>query len=287
MYPENNPYYKYLHEQIDHYKRESLRLGSKEPMQDFLALWQSLQVVQSKLGGLEHDVALAELQKGFSEVRKDILRATRRSWRNFWCLRKRAEGYEAQARTAQVEYVERQKNILKLIAELRAEEDYTFVKDMIATLEELAQLDKVGPDLSEPWRDLAWAGLWVDSKLLVLYLRYVWARARVFLQFHTFVFVLPILVLGIGYSLVSNELVIGIASLAPDWIWLGPSLLVTSYAIKKYIIDKKLKRIQKTIESSLYEPLAWWLFISRNTALARSTFRMGRRGASLSDRGDR
>lgn len=278
---ENNPYYKYLHKQIEHYKRESLRLGSKEPMQDFQALWQSLQVVHSKLGGLEHEVALAELQKGFSGVRTEILRATRQSWRNFWRLRKLAEGNAVRARTVQAEYAEHQKGVHKLIAELKAEEDDPLVKDMIETLEELVQPDALDLDFSEPWRDLSWTGLWVDSKQFALYLRYVWARARVFMQFHAFVFALPILVLGIGYSLVSKEFVLGVASVAPDWVWLGPSLLILSYAIKKYIIDKKLKKLQKTVETRLYKPLAWWLFIARNTVLSTKTLRMGRREARI------
>lgn len=45
----------------------------------------------------------------------------------------------------------------------------------------------------------------------------------------------------------------------------------------RYLIDKKLKKIQKKVETRLYKPLAPRLFLARKTALATKTLRMGRR----------
>lgn len=272
-----NPFEQYVFKQIEHYKSESLRLRSKEPLGSFQQLLQSLQVVEGKLGGLEHEVALDALQNGFSSVRREMLVAAKQSWRNFWRYRQLANAHAKRERVAREESVRQQQEIRQTIAELKRDGDDPLIQEMTETLEQIAQLDPIDLEFSEPWRAMSWTGLWVDSKLFALYLQYIWARLRVFIQFHAFIFLLPILVVGIGYSIASKQVVSSIASLSPDWLWLGPATLIAAYAVKKYLIDKKLKKIQKKVETRLYKPLAPRLFLARNTALATKTLRMGRR----------
>jgi len=274
------PFDQYILEQFELYKKESFRLKSKVPLLNFQDLLQSLQIVEGKLGSLEHEVALDALQKGFKGFFSEVQSAIGQSWRNFWRYRQQAAALAKQEEVARVEAASQQQQIRKTISELEKEGDDPLIHDMRKSFEELAQLESINIEFSGAWHSMSWTGLWVDSKIFALYIQYIRARFRVFLQFHAFIFLLPILVFGIGYSLASKALISSIATISPGWFWVGPVALIASYAAKKYLIDKKIKNLQKRVETRLYKPLAKRLFLARNTALAIKTLRTGRRELS-------
>jgi hypothetical protein len=265
---------KYIQEQFEHYKKEAHRLKSKEPLQNFFGLLQSFKIVNEKLGGLEHDVALNELQKSFDSLFREVLTAIKQFWRNFWSYRELAAIHAKQEQDAREDAIREQENLRRIIAELEKEDNGILNTEMRSTLEELLKIESINLEFSQAWRTMSWTGLWIDAKILALYFQYFRARSRVFFQFHAFIFLIPILILGIGYSFASKRLVSWVASLSPSDFWVAPATIVALYAIKKYFIDKKLKKLQKAVETRLYKPLAPRLLLARNTALATKTLRM-------------
>ncbi|MDG5974263.1 hypothetical protein H010_03312 [Hydrogenophaga taeniospiralis CCUG 15921] len=271
-----NPLERYIHEQIEHFGQESKRLGSSEPLKKFKSITDAFLKVQQCLGTLQHEVALDVLKKEFALVRRDIVLSVKWSWKDFWRYRTLAtQSAKWERDRRQVDEIH-QRELAASIARLRVDKSPLAVaaEDIYG---ELLDLEAISLDMSPVWRGMSWAGLWVDSKIFAIYAQYLRARVRVFLQFHSFIFLVPILVLGIGYSAISKGAIEGLTATYSSLPWLGSVVLVGIYALKKYVIDKKLKAVQKKVEESLFRPLCARLMIVRTVVLQTQTWRGGRK----------
>jgi hypothetical protein len=277
----SNPLEAYIHEQIRHFGDESKRLGTTESLVKFKSIIDAFLQIQRTIGTLQHDVALDLLKKEFAFVRQDILLSVKRFWTDFWWYRRLATQSARSERDRKKAEVAQMQAWATSIERLRADGS-----PLAGAAEEAyraaLELDDISLDMSEGWRGMSWTGLWVDSKLLAIYTRYIRNRIRVFMQFHSFIFFVPILVLGIGYSFASKGAIEQLTSTFSSLPWLGPVALVALYALKKYVIDKKLKTVQKRVEERLFRPLSAQLMIARTVVLQTETLRKGRKQRAAS-----
>ena len=123
------------------------------------------------------------------------------------------------------------------------------------------------PEVSTAWKKMSWVQLWVDIKLLAIFVQYFIQRLVVFLLFHAFILLIPILVLGIGYS-VASKLFIEYLVITSSGLPL-PAFVLTllAYILKRYYFDKKLKRLQVNFETKIYRPLSNRLLVTRTVSL--------------------
>ena len=134
------------------------------------------------------------------------------------------------------------------------------------------------PILSSVWRKVSWVQLRVNGELLKVYLLYMIHRLRVFLTHQGFIFVVYILVLGIGYSAAFKLL----GGYVTNRQW-GPPLLtgivvtLLPVVLKKYYLDKKVKRRQSKLETKLFLPLSARILVARTLSLVVRTIWQGRR----------
>jgi hypothetical protein len=267
-----SPFEQYLHDQIKPFKTESARLGREEPLRRYKAIFDAFALVQKDLGTLRHDVALDALKGQFKSVRHDIAAAVRHAWMEFWQFRSRASEDAKREREQRVAGEAHLRELAARLERLRAEDSP--LAEIAADVHETSvRLQEIKLDMPRVWRAMSWTHLWVEWELCKSYASYVVARFRVFLQFHLFIFLLPILVLGIGYSIVSKGMVEALASAAALSPGYGLIIVLAAYVFKKYVIDKHLKSLQKRVEDRLYRPLSFNLLVARTLALQLHTMR--------------
>ena len=135
------------------------------------------------------------------------------------------------------------------------DDDRALNESLERALQSFRELARVKVSMSDSYYKLSWFTLLINLRLLRVYAHYLLNRTSVFLAFHAFVFLVPIAILGVGYSALSKYLIDYIALLGSQTPWIVAALTVGAYAIKKYILDKKLKRLQVSFETSLYKRL--------------------------------
>jgi hypothetical protein len=268
-----HPLEAYCVQQLEHFSNESKRLGTTAPMTDWKTLFDAFTEVNQSLGTLRHEVALDTLKKQFAKARQETASSFGRAWSDFTETRKRAAEMRKKERDSKAEA----RSLLKdLESKVRNSPvgDQAYDEAMQSTLDMIRKASKTDFSVSPLYKKWSWIGLWMDAKILAIYLLYLFHRGRVLFLFHCFILLVPILVFGIIYSLVSKSLVDLLAQLGTSAGWLfGATFL--SYIFKKYYMDKKLKALQKKVETKLLKPLNVRLFIVRTLALQLDISRRG------------
>jgi hypothetical protein len=90
MHESTNPLEAYILEQIDHFAEESKRLHDVTPLQEYKAITDAFETIQTTLGTLEHEVALDAAKRQFRIARSDSIDALKEAWTDFWRLRRLA-----------------------------------------------------------------------------------------------------------------------------------------------------------------------------------------------------
>ncbi|MDY0748748.1 hypothetical protein SNE35_29890 [Paucibacter sp. R3-3] len=273
-----NPFLEFTAGRTAHFLEESKRLRSKAPLQEYKVLLDVFDLIFTKLGTVEHEVALAQVSKEFQAVSKEASEVRRSAWRNFQ-INRREEKVWAAERTAEA------KESAELLAEIEraAKEamDGEISPDMRAALDETVAAARQAHTATLPYGEemggTAWLLLRINLQSYGLYMRYHWARTQFFLVRHGFIFLTSILVFGIAYSQLAKEVISRLVALAPAWPWAVAVLTVLAAMAKKYLIDPRLKKLQVKLETRRLRPLAFQMHIARSLALA---MRIARRGAA-------
>ena len=94
----DNPFQRYILEQIEHFGAEGRRLHDTQPLAEYKALLNTFYFIGRKLGTIEHEVALHKLDNEFSLC----LARTRAAWRKIWhdFVTNRSEAIETERRLA-------------------------------------------------------------------------------------------------------------------------------------------------------------------------------------------
>ena len=267
-----HPLHTYIMSSLQYFSEESKRLKSKEPVEKFKLIVDAYIRIEEKLGQLDHDVALHTIKIEFKNVRRDIAERAKGALTQFLRYRSLAS---QQARDEQQRKVDSESYLREFrehIEQLKAI-DTALAGDTKDIYDSVVKLEALHFSFSSTWRALSWTGLWIDFQQFGIYVWYLVARTRVFIQFHAFIFLVPILIMGIGYSMFSEFAIRALLSARPPSLWLGPALVVGVYFVKKYFFDKKLKALQKTVEARLLLPLSQRLLLARTLALQVKTHR--------------
>lgn len=267
---QEEPIQKYILERFADFSDECKRLRDKGPIIEYKALVDSFQLIVTKLGDLEHEVALATLNKEFRAASREAREAWSGIWRKFHEHRQRAKILD-------VEHKARQKEEAQLIAEL--EKSYSEFDDdfpeMKASLRSCLDAMKVAADVDlnpgTMWRSGSWHFLLVDLYGLSVYVRYYFAKGAFFVFRHSFIVITSIILLGLAMSRVSGEISKILTQLNPQWPWVGAAVAIFWSWMKKYYVDPKMKRLQTKLETRRLRPLAFHVHLARTMALYSRT----------------
>jgi len=255
----------YVHESLQYFAQESKKRGDKKSLDEFKKITDAYLIIQENLGQLGHEIALNELKNEFKNVIKDICEGMRHAWKRFFHFRQLGRQEAAKVRQRKKDDELFLDDIEKQISELP--HNALGVPNLKSLNESHRQLMEIDISVTEGYRLVSWSGAWVDAQLFGVYLWYIGARLAAFLQFHFFVFVVLILMAGITYSKASTAAISFVSAMSPSTLWLGSTLLLCFYTFKKYFLDKKLKKLQKIVETKLYRPLSVRILITRTLAL--------------------
>lgn len=259
-------------DQIDYFGDVAIQRGHKGPISAFKEITDAFQVIDRCLGTLEHEVALDELKRGLRSLRGQAASGIKRTWLGFWRVRRRAEEIRLQESVRSATISAELEKLERSVAAAK-DDDRVLNESMERALQSFRELAPVRVSMSNSYYKLSWFTLLVNLRLLRIYAKYLINRTSVFLAFHAFVFLVPIAILGIGYSALSKYFIDYIALLSSQTPWIVVAFTVGAYAIKKYLLDKKLKKIQISFETSLYRKLNVSLLVARTLALRESVAR--------------
>jgi hypothetical protein len=265
---QNNPIEKYMLDQIAHFSKECKRLGDKGPLVEYKALIDSFRQIVTKLGGLEHEVALDALKQEFRAASRESRDAWNGIWKTFRDHRQKAKRYDAE-----------HKALKKAVVIADLEKSYanlgTGFPEMKAAIDscrnamELSTNTDLNPGAM--WRFGSWHFLLADLYRFTIYVRYYIAKGRFFLFRHSFTIVTSIIVLGVVMSVVLGELKVILSEIYPQLTWTGIAVVFIWGWVKKYYVDPKIKRLEKKLETRRLLPLAFHLHIVRTMALYSKT----------------
>lgn len=268
----HDPVTQLILDQIDYFGDLAVQRGDEGPLSAFKEITDAFQEIDRCLGTLEHEVALDQLKRGLRSLRGQSASGIKRTWLGFWRVRQRAKEIRVQESVRSARMSAQLENLERSVAAAK-DDDRALNESMERALHSFRELARVKVSMSDSYYKLSWFTLLVNLRLLRVYAQYLLNRTSVFLAFHAFVFLVPIAILGIGYSALSKYLIDYIALLASQTTWIVAALTVGAYAIKKYILDKKLKRLQVSFETSLYRRLNVSLLVARTLALRESMVR--------------
>lgn len=97
----DNPIVTYMLERIEDFTEECKRLRDEGPLIEYVALTDTFRLIVVKLGGLEHEVALAALNDEFRAASHESRDAWRAIWRRFRELHERARSHDAEHKARQ------------------------------------------------------------------------------------------------------------------------------------------------------------------------------------------
>ena len=269
------PVAKYMADRMQDFLKECKRLRDKQPLIDYKSLTDTYFFVVTRLGTLEHEVALGRLDLEFRAATRETLDAWRQMWRDFREHRERASEadrifgqHSAEEKRLLADLEDSAKNMPEGPQELQDafREAVDAAKDAMS----------VDVDAGSAWRRSSWLFLRVNLQAFLIYMRYYTAKASFFIFRHSFIFVTSILALGLGYSETSRAAIGRLAALHPQWPWLSVVLAIAGYLLKKYIVDPQLKKLQVRLETKRLKRLALKLHLLRTMALYSRTLRRER-----------
>lgn len=224
------------------------------------------------MGTLQHEVALDTFNRQFKLAMRETRASFIETWCDFWRHRYRASEWQKKEKCNKQELQEHINLNEEWLAQCRLENDQ-FLKvneSYLAAVKKYAEIDF---DVSPLFRQASWTQLWVDSKAHSLYFRYMFHRLRMFLTFHAFIFIGPILLMGVGYSIVSKSIINLLATYLEAMPWVA-LIFILPYILKRYFFDKKLKKMQMRLEVRLIRPLNLRIFFARILSLQIRTNRL-------------
>ena len=264
--PQHDPITQFILVQIDFFGDESAKRGTEEPLKNFKETTDAFYEVAQCLGTLKHEVALDLLKRGFSALKGEGARGLRDAWNDFWSMRKRAHQLRHDEEARALRLSAKLQTLEAAVANAKTKES-PVAESMERALEAARNLARVNLTMSESYSKTSWFTLIANGRLLSLYFRYVLHRIRVFLIFHSFVFLVPIAIFGIGYSFASKFFIEHLSLLVTQAPWVVVALTLAAYALKKYVLDKKLKKLQIKLEASLYAKLNMSLLMAQTLTL--------------------
>jgi hypothetical protein len=266
-----NPLADYIVQQIDRFAEEAERLGDSRPLVDYKALVDTLFLIQTKLGTLEHEVALAKLSSEIKLANAESADAWRQMWRTFKNQRKKASqtkrwfeehNQEAEATLAALE---------KSFSEMTSENE-DLRQSMRAAIDAIHGAHRVARQFESGWGQQPWLFLQVELHIYLLNVRYLIANLLFFLFKHGFILGISICLAGVTYSKVANLLVAQVVMIAPHWPWFAGALGFGVYMFKKYYVDPRVKKLQTRLETKRLRPLP----SKRDTRSVRFRWRQAR-----------
>ena len=265
----------YILRQIDHFAEESRRLGTTAPLKEYKKIMDAFITVDKTIGTLQHEVALNTVRGQLKLAMREIRASVIETWRDFWHHRRRAFEFQKEE-TSNKQETEKHINWMEeSLAPNRLIGDPFFKQDELY-LAAVRKYAVINLDLSFLSRQASWTQLWVDSKTLSIYFLYMRHRFRMFLFFHAYIFIVPVLLMGFGYSIVSKSIINLLTTYLATLPWIACSLILLPYMLKRYYFDKKLKKLQVRVEMRLIRPLSVRLLIARTLSLQIRTNRQGR-----------
>lgn len=270
----DNPITKFMLERIEDFSAECKRLRDKSPLIEYKALIDRFRLIVTKLGGLEHEVALAALNEEFRAASCE----SRDAWRGIW---RKFREHRQRARILDEEYKARQREGAQLLADLeksceKLNDDFPEQNVSFRSCIDAAKAaDDLDLNMGSMWRSGSWQFLLIDLYAFSVYVRYHFAKATFFLFRHSFIAVTSIVIFGFGMSFVMRGTSNTLSELHPQWPWLGAAVAVFGYWMKKYYIDPKIRKLQTKLETRRLSPLAFHLHLARTMALYSRTASRG------------
>ena len=273
MADHNNPIQKYILECIEIFSTECKRLKDKQPLIEYKALIDTLQLTVLKLGGLEHEVALAALDKEFKAASCE----SREAWSGIW---KKFHSHRILARTLDTEHQAFKRDGDRLLADMKKSygelgDEFPELKESFhRCIDEAKAVTNKDLNLSDMWRSGSWQLLFIDLYAFTVFLRYHFAKVTFFLFRHSFIALTSFIIFGFGMTFLVRGTSTVLSELHPQWPWIGAAVAFFGYWIKKYYIDPKIRKLQIKLEARRLRLLAFHVHLARSMALySRTTSR--------------
>jgi len=258
-------------DRLEHFTREAIRLRDRSPLLEYKSLLDMLSLIETKLGTIEHEFALAKLSVEFKFASSEASESWRQVWREFRELRERV-GIAAKSMTeGEEETTKRLSELETSYSETKAE-DHELRASIRSVIEAVGQATEAERVMNKDWGRFRWLTLRASLWNLSVYVRYYLTKAWFFVFRHAVIFLGCILIFGIGYSMASKTIAEYLSALFPRW-WVAPALGVVGYMVKKYYVDPKFRTWQIKVEARRLKLLAVQLHFARTLALTSRTAR--------------
>lgn len=267
---QNNPIVEYMLDRIEDFTEECKRLRDEGPLIEYVALTDTFRMIVMKLGGLEHEVALAALNDEFRAASHESRDAWRAIWRRFRELHERARSLDAAHKARQkrgAEHYAAMEKSYRQMTEKHPKIKASFRRYLDAT-QAGAKLD-FNP--GKIWRSGKWQVLLIDLHAFSVFFRYLIAKVAFIVFRHSFIVITSIALFGFGMAFVMRGTASTLSELYPQWPWIGVAIAAFGYWAKKYYIDPKIRKLQIELETRRLIPLAFQLHLARTMALYSRT----------------